>query len=782
MRVKVEVGAGIARVRLAAWVLLLAGSLCVTGCGTASGTGGGTGGHGATTGSLTVTVGSVPAGSAAAVVVSGPSGFSQTVTATTTLTGLTPGMYTLAAPILDASKTSLERPVYSANPVTVSAGATASTSVSWQTLQLSWTSIGPENIYTSFLSGTYGAGQIETVGVDDANPATMYVGAGGWFGPASATGIYKTTDGGATWAQADSGLTDPAVAALLVDQNNPDIVLAGTVNTGMFRSTDAGGTWQQVTPGFGPTTAFLQTGVSIYAGTSQGVAVSEDDGNTWSLVQATPAWVQTLTASGGTIYAGRGDGVVMAQSAPGGAWTASQPLAFEGNSALSADPANPAHAIAVEQGYYQTPDVWETGDGNKSWQSFNPMQWAIQSVAFDPSDATGNTVYAGADYQFTGSSDGGATWSQLTSAGDLRVLKPMFGGVAGNTVAGSDQGLFMSKDGGNNWNSMNGNLTTSIGYWLDVSGNTIVMAMQDYSMVSSFDGGKTWTNSQSANIACGEGGLVLINPGNAQYVYDYNPACGFWVSVDGGVNYQSVAADLDAPQYPGGNPQAIAVDPQSPAKVYVAAQSWNGRTQGIWESTDYGRSFSPVWTTQQIPSLIAFDPTNDKNIFIGEQDGTLKVSRDGGTTWTSVVLGGTGSSSDPVASWPVALSVNPANPNEIMVGMSGPPGQSDGGVLVSADGGKTFAAASAGLGPNPALYAQPWPDPLFAVAYDPGGSGMAAAARWDGIYLSSDNGAHWTSAQGNAVPFAFTSVKWVSGTLYATTFGEGIVKIQVTGP
>ncbi|HEY6444856.1 MAG TPA: hypothetical protein VIY53_00235 [Acidobacteriaceae bacterium] len=759
-------------------LLFTAGFLCVAGCGSAGGNGGS--GQGVTTGNLTVTIGSLPAGESAAVVVSGPSGFSQKLTATATLTGLAPGIYTLAAPILKNSSMSLERPAYGANPVAVTAGATAASSVSWQSLPLDWAAIGPENIDTSYLSGTYGAGQIEAIAASDAKPSTIYVGSGGWFGPASATGVYKTTDGGATWVEANSGLTDPAVAVLLVDQNHPDIVLAGTVNTGIFRSADAGATWQQVTPAFGPTTAFLQMGASIYAGASQGIARSQDDGKTWSLIDATPAWVQSLAASGTYLYAGRGDGVVMAQSGPGGAWISSEPLAYDGNNSISADPANPLHAIAVEQGYYQTPDIWETQGGGQSWQSFNPMQWAIQSVAFDPSDATGNTVYAGADYQFTGSNDGGATWSQLTSAGDLRIIAPMFGGVAGNTVAGSDQGIFISKDGGNSWSSMNGNLTTSIAYWLDISGNTIVSAMQDYAIVSSFDGGNTWTTSQSSSTPCGEGGLVLINPGNAKDVYNYNPACGFWVSTDGGLNYQSIASDLDAPQYPGSNPQVIAVDPKDASKVYAAAQSWQGRTQGIWESTNYGSSFGPVWPTEQVPSLIAFDPANNKNIFIGEQDGTLKVSHDGGTTWSSLMLGGAGNGSNPVASWPVALSVNPANSNDVLVGMSGPPQQSDGGVLVSADGGSTFASASAGLGPNPVLYPQPWPDPLFALAFDPGGSGIVAAARWDGIYLSSDKGAHWISAQGNAVPFAFTSLKWVNGTLYATTFGQGIVKLSVT--
>ena len=761
------------------WVILIAcffAIVCATGCG-------GGGNSLVSTpppapGSLIVNVSGVPSGTVVGIVVSGPSGFSQTIAQTTTLTNLSPGTYTLATPILTpASSTSLTVPVYSSNPVTVSAGATAASAVAYGLLPLSWTSLGPRHIYTSFLSGTYGAGQIGAVAVNSSNPSVIYVGCAGWFGPASATGVYKTTNGGVNWTPSNAGLTDPAVAAIWLDRANPNILVAGTLNVGLFRSTDAGAIWHAVTPGFGPTTALLQVGSSLYAGTSQGIAVSQDDGATWNLIQSTPAWVQSLATSGSYIYAGRGDGVVMVQSVPGGAWAASQSLAFEGNSSISADPANPLHAIVVEQGFYQNPDVWETQDGGNTWQSYNPMQWAIQYAAFDPSDATGNTVYAGADYQFTGSSDSGLTWTQLTSAGDLRVIDPRFGGMSGLTVAGSDQGIFSSSDGGNNWTSLNGDLATSIAYWIDMSGQTIVLAMQDYSMISSFDGGNTWTNSQSTNTPCGEGGLVLINPGNPKYVYDYNPACGFWVSVDGGMNYQSVAADLNAPQYPGSNPQVIAVDLQSPSNVYVGAQSWNGQPQGIWQSTNYGLSFSLKWPISQVPSLIAFDPTNDKNMFLGAQDGSLQVSHDGGQTWTSTLLGGTGNSSEPVPSWPVALSVNPANPNLVMVGMSGPPQQSNGGVFISDDGGNTFTSASTGLGPNPLLYPQPWPDPLFAVAYDPSGSGLAAAAHWDGIYLSSDNGGHWVSAQGNAASIAFTGIKWANSSVYATTFGEGVVKL-----
>lgn len=731
-------------------------------------------------GSLTVTITGVPPGAAAEIVVTGPLGFQQTITGTSTLSNLSPGSYNVAAPVLPSgSNSSLIVPTYSSNAIIVSSGMTATSTVAYGSLALSWTPIGPRHIQTSYLSGTFGAGEIDAITVNNANPAIMYVASAGWFGPPSSTGIYKTTNGGTNWMPSNSGLTDPAVAALWLDQANPNILIAGTLNAGMFRSTDAGSTWQVVSPGFGPTTALLQIGASLYAGTSQGISVSQDDGATWNLAVPTPASVQSLASSGTYLYAARSDGAVMVQKTPGGTWSTSPQLACgnncaSGNNSISANPANPPHAIVVG------PDFWETSDGGTTWQDIpNPLQWPVQYVAFDPSDSSGNTVYAGGDYQFAGSTDGGQTWKQLTSGGDIRKIVTQFASTSGLTVGGSDQGIFSSNNGGKSWNSLNGDLTTSLLYRLDISGNTIVLATQDYAPIASFDGGATWNASLSGNALCGEGPTVMINPGNPQYIYVYNAACGFWVSADGGTTFQSVSANLNAPQYPGNNPQVIAVDPQFTTNVYVAAQSWNGQPQGIWESTDSGRHFALKWSTAQVPSLIAFDPANNQNIFIGEGDGTFQVSHDGGITWKSTMLGNAGTQSDPVASWPVSLSVNPASPNLIMVGMAGPPQQSDGGVLISRDGGNTFAPASTGLGPNLLLYPQPWPDPLFAVAYDPSGSGLAAAGHWDGIYLSSDNGGHWASAQGNAIPLNFTDVKWANSSIYATTFGQGVIRLPI---
>jgi hypothetical protein len=86
-----------------------------------------TGPTGPTTGSLQITVTGLPSGPAA-ISVTGPAGFSQMVTATTTLTNLTPGLYTLAAsPVVVSGSTYTSTPASSTVNVVASSTATPAT-------------------------------------------------------------------------------------------------------------------------------------------------------------------------------------------------------------------------------------------------------------------------------------------------------------------------------------------------------------------------------------------------------------------------------------------------------------------------------------------------------------------------------------------------------------------------------------------------------------------------------------------------------------------------------
>jgi photosystem II stability/assembly factor-like uncharacterized protein len=100
-----------------------------------------------------------------------------------------------------------------------------------------------------------------SLSMNPANPKEMYAGA--WRGerrpwtiisggPASEGGIYKTTDGGETWAHLTSGLPQKLVGKVGVDlaPSNPQrvyaVVEAPGAEAGVYRSDDAGATWRQV--------------------------------------------------------------------------------------------------------------------------------------------------------------------------------------------------------------------------------------------------------------------------------------------------------------------------------------------------------------------------------------------------------------------------------------------------------------------------------------------------------------------------------------------------------
>jgi photosystem II stability/assembly factor-like uncharacterized protein len=157
--------------------------------------------------------------------------------------------------------------------------------------------------------------QIAKIVVDPTNPDIVYVGAlGHAYGPNPERGVYKSTDGGATWQHvlykgAELGVADLAIAA-----NQPNVLFASLWNarrppwstyaplagdgSGIYRSTDAGQTWQPCTGQGLPEGKWGRSGIAvspdgqrvyalIEAGKS-GLYISSDGGANWSLANADP--------------------------------------------------------------------------------------------------------------------------------------------------------------------------------------------------------------------------------------------------------------------------------------------------------------------------------------------------------------------------------------------------------------------------------------------------------------------------------------------------------------
>jgi len=95
-----------------------------------------------------------------------------------------------------------------------------------------WISIGPDG------------GMIHCVAIDPSNTSIVYAGTGTSGGGNG--GVFKSTNGGASWSA--SSLTVTYVYALAIDPKNTSIVYAAT-DGGVFKSTDGGGSWIAINSG-----------------------------------------------------------------------------------------------------------------------------------------------------------------------------------------------------------------------------------------------------------------------------------------------------------------------------------------------------------------------------------------------------------------------------------------------------------------------------------------------------------------------------------------------------
>lgn len=156
---------------------------------------------------------------------------------------------------------------------------------------------------------TNGIGAIKnflSLAMSPVDPNTIYLGTS--FDPATSTGpsaIYKSTDAGASWFLASTGLpTDPTeinpVRVIQVSTVNPNLVAAGlfmnTVNGGFYLSTDAGASWVKKHNGLPSATGTLIRSLAIrpvltnqyFVGldrstpTDIGVFITTDGGDNWS--------------------------------------------------------------------------------------------------------------------------------------------------------------------------------------------------------------------------------------------------------------------------------------------------------------------------------------------------------------------------------------------------------------------------------------------------------------------------------------------------------------------
>lgn len=148
------------------------------------------------------------------------------------------------------------------------------------------------------------------------------------FPPMSANngqGIWRSTDGGASWLLPEGNLGGPPFTEIVVDPSNPANVYAGWFCCAVFRSADGGRNWQRVDL----TGEFIQTSSLVidpahpshlYVGTERGVFRSVDAGTSWAPFNCGLEQLQiralAIDSSGRFVHAGTASGGVFGYEYP----------------------------------------------------------------------------------------------------------------------------------------------------------------------------------------------------------------------------------------------------------------------------------------------------------------------------------------------------------------------------------------------------------------------------------------------------------------------------------
>ncbi len=160
--------------------------------------------------------------------------------------------------------------------------------------------------------GLRDVGQISTIRINPANPDEVFVAAtGNPFKYSPDRGVYRTRDGGKTWkkvlfindtlgaADLEFQADDPRVlyATMWHGIRRPWTITSGSADGGIYKSTDGGETWAKLGGGL-PTGLFGRANVGVSAAApnrlyalieakpGMGLYRSEDQGKSWSLINS----------------------------------------------------------------------------------------------------------------------------------------------------------------------------------------------------------------------------------------------------------------------------------------------------------------------------------------------------------------------------------------------------------------------------------------------------------------------------------------------------------------
>jgi photosystem II stability/assembly factor-like uncharacterized protein len=520
------------------------------------------------------------------------------------------------------------------------------------------------------------------IALSPASPETLVV--------TTSTGIRRSDDGGATWRDLarPAGSSSAVPSSLELDPRTPDILYAGVPGhlfspgpQGLYRSTDGGATWSRLDTGLveEDLSFFVRYALALapdrpdtlYASIvdsgiprKSALARSTDAGATWTLLDG-PGGFPVLALPGGRVVTDR------AVSTDFGATWLSHTPPTVGVAALAAHPSRPQNVLLGAE--YR--GIFRSADGGASWGPSSRGMTATQIESLVV--GADSTLYAGAtgDGLFT-SGNGGSTWERLehppgvpaddfshirTLAVHPRRPRLLYAAVSGN----SKDILVRTDNGGASWTSLGPlpNGTQALDFALDPTApaSVFVSALGDFSAgpcksFKSTDRGATWQ--------CLRLGLVLdieidpVDPRNAYGAYGRVTK-----STDRGVNWTPLGYNRGLPQYFG--PILLVHAPGVTGHLYLVSSDGQ-----VYRTTDGGRNWKRV--TGNLPvspaKNLAVDPRNPAVAYAAVSGMGVYRTKDGGRRWQLLNRGLSGDLLSGSSFDPPPLAVDPRDPSTIYVG------------------------------------------------------------------------------------------------------------------
>ena len=649
-------------------------------------------------------------------------------------------------------------------------------------MAVTWTAIGPEQIPTSITS----TGRLSAIAVHPNDSNIIYVGG-------AQGGVWKTIDGGATWAPLTDQECSLAMGAIAIDPTNANIVYAGTgelhnsqdsyYGCGVLRSTDGGATWSQMgasvfddNPGGGAAIARVVlkpgTPTTVFVASNRGLFRSIDSGMSWQeVLSGKVSDVVADPTNGEVLYAGVAsrnaalDGVY--KSTDGGDTWNRMITGFATGSLyrinLDIAPSSPQTLFAgVVDGNDITNllGVYSTADGATTWTQTAATGlscgqcWYDMYVSVHPTDPS--TVYFGAVWLYK-STDAGATFSRIGTQIHVDQHFLAYDPQDPATIfAGNDGGIYKSVDGGTTWVTLNTNLALTQFYGglsLHPSdGNTALGGTQDNGTLE-YAGSTSWLR-----VVGGDGGFTAIDfldPSTRYAETQWSATIGgprrsdngsAYVRKTNGINTSDVALFIPP----------MAMDPLTPSTLYFG-------TSRLYRTRDRGESWSAIsnYLPSGAVSAIAVSPANPRTIYFGTNQGDVQVSTDDGTTWSSRTIG-------LPSRYITNFAMHPTDDQTAYVSVSG---FFSGHVFKTINAGLSWQNISAGL-----------PDiPVNAVLIEPGAPATIYAGTDLGVYRSTNDGATW-SPFNDGLPLVAVydiAAEANTGSLVVATHGRGMWRTTI---